>query len=86
MGAAERRQTLSGAQRKHLAIPVVVPVQSVEALGARLRDARRVVLIGNGGIALGLAHEVRRLFAAAAAAAAVPCRAPHDLPTSRLPA
>jgi len=47
------------------AFPVVVPVQSVEALGARLRDARRVVLVGNGGIALGLAHEVCRLLAVA---------------------
>lgn len=42
--------------------PLVVGVrdmQSVEDLAARLSQARRVVVLGNGGIALGLVHEIR---------------------------
>ena len=48
--------------RSVAACPLVVTLRdmlSMEQLAARLAGARRVVVLGNGGIALGLVHELR---------------------------
>lgn len=44
----------------HTSLPrAVVVLQTVEELAGHLRSARRIMIVGNGGIALGLVHEVR---------------------------
>lgn len=48
-------------------------VASLDDLAARLCTARRVVIAGNGGIALELVHQVRVHYTAAAAAAFCSC-------------
>jgi hypothetical protein len=59
-GSSPSTSEISSSLGSHPLIVSIRDSESVDKLASKLISARRVVLVGNGGIALGLAHEAPR--------------------------